>query len=188
MGIFLSVSSCGKNSGSRSSGDGSPEVIGDVQVGTLCPLGTISPTISGGFRLQECKTGNSSFEIRRPPGPIYLSGDCREKTLAVRTADGSVDTLWQVLPDGSFSLLIPGFQADAGPDQAGNSSCLAALTMDLEGKMTCDTSDALGIEIRSMKLWISTPNAGSANPSNLPGCRLPESCRLETELSLRQCG
>ena len=177
---------CGQSSSSRQSKDGSPSLRGEILVGTQCPLGTISEPTPGNFSLVDCRSELRELQLTAPPGPIFLSGDCAEKTIGVRTTDGTVDTLWQVLPDGSFSLLIAGFAGELADDGAGHRSCLAGMTLELDGKMNCEQRDVFSIDISSMRFWMSSP--ASDQLAGRAACSLPPSCRMEGSLQLRQCG
>ena len=187
--LTLAISSaCGRNGATRSSGDGSPSVRGDILVGTQCPLGTISKPVQGGFVLRNCRNGMAELEITEPPAPILLTGDCAEKTIGIRTSDGTVDTLWQTLPDGSFSVAAAGPRARLASDGSGHEQCLSNMTMEISGKMDCIERDILSIRIKSMRLWMRTPSPEESATLQAPGCELPKGCRLETQLELRQCG
>lgn len=185
---MVGTGGCGKNSSTRTSADGSPSVVGDILVGTQCPLGTMSNPIPGGFSLFGCRISASEFDLKTPPGPILLSGDCAEKTIAIRAIDGSVDTLWQVPPDGSFSIVIPGFHGLFSFDGSGSAGCISSLTMEIDGKMSCTDRDVFSIHVDSMRLWMTPSSEDQQAIFNAPDCRLPNSCRLETSLELRQCG
>ena len=187
LALLLAVS-CGRNGATRSSGDGSPSVRGDILVGTLCPLGTVSKPVNGGFTLRNCRIGVSEVALSEPPVQIYLSADCAEKTIGIRTADGTVDTLWQTLPNGSFAVVIPGFRTQLGPDGSGNAQCLSLMTMEISGKVDCQERDILSIRVDSMRLWMKVPSPEESAIFQIPGCQLPMGCRLETNLDLRQCG
>ncbi|MBU6374730.1 MAG: hypothetical protein KGQ59_01930 [Bdellovibrionales bacterium] len=187
LGLAL-LMSCGRNGADRSSGDGSPTVRGDLLVGTQCPFGTVSKAINAGVKLYNCKIGIPEIELSGPPVPIYLSADCAEKTLAVRTADGSVDTLWQTLPNGAFSLVIPGFKTKLGPDSSRNALCLSSLTMEISGQVDCRDRDILSIRVDTLRMWMKAPYPEDSAALQLPACQLPTGCRLETNLNLRQCG
>jgi hypothetical protein len=186
--MLLLGSGCGRSSSSRSSGDGSASFSGDVLVGTQCPFGTLSKPISGGFTLKSCKPETSELKLVTPPGPILISGDCAEKTLAVRSMDGSVDTLWQVLPDGAFSLTIPGFRGRLAEDGLGHLNCMTFMTMEIEGQMDCALRDTFAIRVDVMRLWMTPPSESELTIEDAASCVLPPSCHLETRLDLRQCG
>ena len=53
---------CGKDSSSRDSSDGSPGVVGDILIGTQCPLGTLPNPVPGGFSLEGCPLDASALE------------------------------------------------------------------------------------------------------------------------------
>jgi hypothetical protein len=185
---IVGTGGCGKNSSSRTSRDGSPTVVGDILVGTQCPLGTMSNPIPGGFALAGCKIDSSEVQLKTPPGPILLSGDCAEKTIAIRSFDGSVDSLWQVPPDGSFSIVVPGFQGVFGLDGSRSAGCASGMTMEVTGRMSCTDRDVFSIRIDSMRLWMTPSTEAQRALFEAPDCRLPKSCRLESSMELRQCG
>ncbi len=188
LALSLLQSACGQSSTGRNSRDGSPDLEGDIRVGTQCPFGTISQSMPGGFVLRDCRMGLGSVRLPEEAPEILLSGDCAEKTLAVRASDGSVDSLWQVYPDGTFSLLIGGFSTGLSGDSGGSGQCLASMTMEIDGRMDCASRDIFTIRVDNMKLWLATPDENRLGIQQLPACRLPPSCRMESSLELRQCG
>lgn len=188
--LFLTLlvsSACGKSGTTSVSPDGSAAFYGDIQVGTQCPFGTISKTIPAGFTLRSCQLSKKELHLQQPPGPLYLSGDCTEKILAVRSSDGTVDTLWQVQPNGSFSLFIDGFYGKFESDQAGHTPCLSKMNLELDGKLDCRSRDSFKIFISTMRFWLTTPSEEEIKAAGTASCQLPESCHLETKLELQQC-
>lgn len=185
--LFLN-SSCGKtNEQSVKPADGSPILIGDISIGTQCPYGTITPAVPRGFTVRNCALATPQLILQKPPGPLYFSGDCTEKVLAVRTQDGSVDTLWQIPPDGEFSLLLDGFYGEFASDSLGNSNCLSKMNLEIYGTMECQSRDAFTISVEKMRFWMSPPTEAELKISNATACALPDSCYLEASTKLQQC-
>lgn len=166
-------SSCGLPPGqSPGSDDGSPRLKGDLVLGTQCPYGMVAPGQPGRLSLKGCAGVLDEVELL-PSSALYFSGDCAQKTLAVRTADLRLDSLWQVLPDDSFNLWISSVPLLLG--RAGGSACSVGADLHISGRLNCRDQDRMTIEFDRFSL------------EELGKCGLPASCRLEARPVLRQC-
>jgi hypothetical protein len=141
------------------------------------------------FRLSSCPLPVGTLRVLTPPGAILFSGDCREKTLAIRTDDLALDSLWQVLPDDRFDLGAGPLWVRLSEDADGHTNCWTEARLSVRGSLACRDQDRMKIEFDEIALQLSVPRE---NPGGLPGpegqrCHLPESCELTGSATLSQC-
>ena len=168
--------SCGMHSGAQSASDGSPPLSGALAIGTQCPYGMISPTQQILPSLRGCPMDVRAVRLLET-SPIYFLGDCSKKTLAIRTQDQRLDSLWQVYPDDHFDI-------EAGPawlqlEIPGQGACWIPSTLRAQGRLDCSDQDRLEIHLDRLDAGLSGGGDGT--------CRLPPGCRLEARASISQC-
>jgi len=188
LAAALLLSSCGAEPGAQSTSDGSPKLSGDLMLATQCPYGVVGPAQPGRFKLQGCAGVLSDLELL-PTSTLYFAGDCTQKTLAVRTGDLALDTLWQVLPDNNFSLWVGNLGSGLRFKMKDGSQCWSPGDLHIFGRLDCQDQDRMAIrfdEIR-LELAVDAPPPSDTSARGLPRCNLPASCRMEASPSLYQC-
>ena len=188
LGLCATSLSCGLPSGYRTGSEDSPRWEGEVALATLCPYGTISETLPGPLRLEGCPLPGSVLKLEKVSGPILFSGDCREKILAIRTGDLSLDTLWQVTPDNQFDLGAGPVWIRLSHDQDGHQGCWTPARIRVRGALDCRDQDRMTLQFDELTLRLSSGEPLSL-PAGLEGelCHLPSSCALTGSTRLGQC-
>jgi hypothetical protein len=186
--LLLCTLSCGVPIGSGSSQDGSPRWQGSLTLGTQCPYGMVSDTRQGSLKLAGCPLPLDALEILETPGPILFSGDCREKILAIRTGDLSLDSLWQVMPNDTFDLGAGPIWIRLSQDQDGHQNCWARSRIIVKGALQCRDQDRMDIRLDEITLSLAdeSSSSGEIGPDG-QRCHLPTSCRLTGSTLLGQC-
>ncbi len=174
--LTLLASSCGMHGGTQSARDGSPPLSGGLTIGTQCPYGMISPTQLVLPSLRGCPMEVRAIRLLETSA-IYFSGDCSKKTLAIRTQDQRLDSLWQVYPDDHFDI-------EAGPawiqlEIPGQGACWSPSLLRAQGRLHCEDRDRMEIHMERFDAELSGAEGGT--------CRLPPGCRLEARASISQC-
>src|SRR5690606_8273986 len=115
-----------------------------------------------------------------------FQADCKKKFLIVRSADRSIDTMWEVMPDGSFYVTM-----DGGPTRfVAPMSCTAYTKLDLVGRLNCQDRDKVTVEVDA--IWwlnkgVSRPASDRTADTAGASCNVAESCYLHTQLNVKQC-
>jgi hypothetical protein len=111
--------------------------------------------------------------------------DCRDKLVTIRTADGEIDSLWEVAPDDKFGATV--FMSDIGlrSDRAeGGSPCRSFAQIEISGKLRCADRDRVTIALEATwKLGEGPAPRDSAERL----CSLPVGCELFAAPQIRQC-
>ena len=180
-------------------------VIGETAFGNQCPYGSIADPRPVRLGLWDCPIDVKTLELIQPPTALIFSADCYKKTLAIRTLDRKMDTLWEVMPDGSFDLTLDGGTLLLKTDGAGHSPCLTHTIFELWGRLKCTDRDRLTIQVDTVwhlgksliPVVIPSPSPfPSVSPSppaarpvtpQIQECKLPESCYLHAAVPLQQC-
>lgn len=190
FGLLLVTSACGIPSGSQASLDGSPRWEGKITLATQCPYGMISETVSGPLALAGCPVSGPALIVEELSGPILFSGDCREKILAIRTADLRLDSLWQVTPDDRFDLSTAPIWIRLSHDQDGHKSCWTPARLSVAGALECQDQDRMTIRFDEFALQLASsnldPNLNLLGPAG-ERCHFSPSCQLMGAFSLGQC-
>jgi len=159
-------------------------VQGAGAFGSQCPYGSIAEPRPVRLGLWECPIGQDPLELKRSPSPLIFQADCKEKTIAIRTADRTVDTFWKVMPDGSFLTTIDSGLIQLAEDGEGNRNCNAYPQAEIWGKLDCTDQDRVTISVNT--IWWLTRGKKPEGASGAD-CRLPKSCYLHAEGKVRQC-
>ena len=186
---LLLMTSCGVPNGSGPSADGSPRWEGAIRIGTQCPYGMVSKYQPTAFRLEGCPLPIQTLRIVTPPGAILFSGDCREKTLAIRTDDLALDSLWQVFPDDQFNVGAGPLWVQLSEDSDGHKNCWTEARIRVRGGLSCRDQDRMKILLDEISLILSVPGDLASPPPvpDLQRCHLPKSCELQGSARLDQC-
>ncbi len=162
------LSSCGRIDTSDVSGDGSPPSKASVLIGTQCPYGSISNPVNAKMKLWDCPMQVDALELAEPIQPLFVSADCKKKTLSIRTADLSIDTFWQVMPDGSFYVTVDGINVQLKNDGSGNTGCTTPVSIDFLGRFHCEDRDRVEIEFQDIIFWLGKDAPPTPRPSHSP--------------------
>lgn len=95
-----------------------------------------------------------------------------------------MDSAWEVLPDGSFSVTLDTVAIGFRSDRDGGSPCTAFAQGEVWGKMDCQDRDKAVIHVNSL-WWV----AKGKRPDGFMGaaCNFRPSCYLFSEAKIRQC-
>lgn len=180
----FALAGCGRPDADSVVPDGMTVVEGTGAFGSQCPYGSISDPKPVRLGLWDCPIGQDPLELKRSPTPLIFQADCKEKTLAIRTADRAVDTFWKVMPDGSFLTTIEAGLVQLADDGAGNRDCNAYAQAEVWGKLDCTDQDRVTIHVNT--LWYL---AKGKKPDGASGrdCHLPASCYLHASGKVNQC-
>ncbi len=158
---------------------------GAAAFGSQCPYGSVSSTKAVRLGLWDCPLGLDAVELSTPPQPIILSADCKDMTISIRTADRALDSFWEVLPDGSFSMTVDigaiQFRSDG---KSGGSPCTSFTQAELWGKLNCKDRDKVEIDLHSL-FWMGKGKKTTGFSGR--ECSLPSSCYMAADTTVRQC-
>jgi len=148
-----------------------------------CPYGSMSSPeyVRGG--LWACPLGADSVQLSTPPPELILQADCRKRLLTVRKVDRTLDSTWEVSPDGSFDIFFD-FSAPIvlSRDQRNAGPCQAQATLELSGKLDCADPDKVVFQVDTH--WnLSSPTQATGRPL----CQLPSGCYLHATAQIKQC-
>lgn len=181
---FLVTTACGKPDPDSVIPDGMTQVEGAGAFGSQCPYGSISDPRPVRLGLWDCPIGQDPLKLTRSPSPLVFQADCKEKTIAIRTADRQIDTLWKVMPDGSFLTTIDMTPVQLADDGSGQRRCNAYPQAEIWGKLDCTDQDRVVIKVDTI-WWLARGKKPEGTTG--PDCRLPRSCYLHATGSVRQC-
>jgi hypothetical protein len=182
VALVIMAGGCGKRSEESALAEaGRVPVLGDTAFGSQCPYGTQSELSPAKIGLWDCpEMARGRIELAAPPQPLYFQADCKKKLLIVRSADYTIDTMWEVMPDGAFYVTIEG-----GPVRfASPKNCTSYTSLDVFGRLDCLDRDRVNIEVDAL-WWISK----GTRPADATGaaCDLPASCYLAAAQTVKQC-
>lgn len=171
------------------------QVRGSAAFGNQCPYGIHTTPTPIDLELWGCPMKMNTIELLEPLQALMLKADCRKKEITVRTERRGLDSPWEVMPDGSFSILIDGGTARIKDDGEGQVNCLTPLTASLSGKLDCSDPDPEKAKIPIEVVWWTgktvDPVDGTPNPEPLPvsgsRCKLPEGCYFYGSTEIKQC-
>jgi hypothetical protein len=166
-------------------------VVGNASFGSQCPYGSITNPRPATVGVWDCPVGLKKVELAEPPPALILQADCKKRILTVRSADQRIDTAWEVMPDGTFSVTLDNLQLRLQSDGSGNSGCTAHLSTDLWGSLQCSDRDKVDIKFDTI-WWLSkgarpSPTPGIARADSATECRMPQTCYMHTSLTIKQC-
>jgi len=171
-------------------------VNGNAIFGSQCPYGSLSKPQAAALNLWDCPLGLKTVDLAQPLRPIVLQADCKKKILVARTLDGTLDTSWEVLPNGEFSFSIDGGYATLKDDGKGNAGCSVPLVADLSGKLDCSDRDKVKISVETV-WWLDrvapqpspnpslAPSPRPSNPNNPVATPIPVPSNIPTHLPTR---
>lgn len=165
------LTSCGKSAPQTKAtekDEGIP-VVGVAGFGSQCPYGFTEDPFPARLELWNCPIGVEKVALAEPLRPIYFQVDCKKKTVNVRKENRTMDTAWEIMPDGSFFMTIDGGTAKLQSDAPGRGRCDTPLSVDLIGKIECKDRDQVDIQLESV-FWLAR-KFENANPRNtgVPG-------------------
>jgi hypothetical protein len=147
----------------------------------------VSSTKQAPLTLRDCPVGLKELKLIKPPSTFLFSGDCREKTLAIRTADLSLDTLWQVTPDNRFNLSAGPVWTQLSEDADGHGPCWTAAEISVRGELECEDQDRMKIRFDWVSLTLAPGLPETEWAPEGQRCHLPASCELGGQAILNQC-
>ncbi len=148
---------------------GMTTVVGSAQFGSQCPYGSFSAPHEVPLELWSCPIGLPSVELVEPLQPLVLQADCKKKTLDIRgiTPHSGAANTWEVMPDGSFYLIIDAGMAKLKNDGSGTLNCATPLTGNLWGKIDCTDRDKAKIHVETV-WWLGQPYQSVIAPFPYP--------------------
>lgn len=189
ISALLIGSGCGKPSDPVGPGEGMIPVEGRVAFGNQCPYGTFSEPNPVRVGLWDCPIGLGTMELTEPPPTLVFQADCKKKLLTIRSTDRKLDSLWEVMPDGSFSITLDaGGAARFRTDGSGNTNCVTYLSADVHGRLNCLDRDRVNIDV-NVVWWPGrgTPPGSEPSTASATACQLPSSCYLHATAQIPQC-
>ncbi len=166
----LSLPSCGKHEDAPAgtSVEGLTPVRGAAAFGSQCPFGTYDQPVSANLQLWNCPTGLPKVELNEQLEPLIFQVDCKKKTLSVRRINRSMDTFWNLMPDGSFNITVDAGKASLKSDGSGRGTCSIPVTADLSGKVDCADRDKAVIPVEAVYWTGRSAPAPAPSPSQGP--------------------
>lgn len=126
-------------------------VNGDVYFSESCIYGWVGTPFKVGMEAWDCPIHQPALELMESPPAFVLQADCKKKQLAIRTADGKINSFWNLMPDGTFSIDIDGPKLRLRKDADGNANCATPAQINFTGKIVCKDDDRADIEVET--LW-----------------------------------
>ncbi|MGK5089324.1 hypothetical protein WDW86_17370 [Bdellovibrionota bacterium FG-2] len=146
--------------------DGYRAVVGNAMLASQCPYGMSTQLVPVNLGLWDCPLEGKKIELSKPLRGMIIQADCYKKVIGIRTSDGSLDTSWEVMPDGTFFVAVDGGTIDLKAD-ATREACSSPLTAEFWGKLTCADRDKVDITLHID--WSFQKFTGaSPSPSPLP--------------------
>ena len=187
LSLMVAASSCGGSGDDSTSGEdqGRIPVKGNASFGSQCPYGSVSSAKPVKLGLWDCPLGLDAVELSTPPQPLFLSADCKDMTMSVRTGDRTLDSFWEVLPDGSYSVTVDVGAVQLRSDKkSGGSPCTTFTQAEIWGKLNCKDRDKVEIEVHTL-WWLGKGKKTTGFTGR--ECSLPASCYLAADTTVRQC-
>ena len=103
--LALLCLSCGKNI--TSSGPVSVDPA-PIAITTLCPAGYLDAMAPVQLSLSECAESSKRPDLSGKSPPLVFQVDCAKKILYIRNAERTLDTAWEMMPDGTFWVSFSG--------------------------------------------------------------------------------
>lgn len=161
-------------------------VIGDAAFGSQCPYGFLPDPKPVKLGLWDCPIAMNEIELTTPPSPLLFQADCHKMTLSIRTQDRKFDSFWEVMPDGTFDLMLAGGEIGVKSDGMGGGECHSNAALEVWGKLKCTDRDKVVIQVNSL-WWLGKGKAGTPNARKLRTCQLPANCYLHAAGEINQC-
>jgi hypothetical protein len=181
---FTTLTACGHPD--RDDPNTPTPVTGHAFFGSQCPYGDFSDPTPGDLELWNCPTGLSNVALKQALQPLIFEVDCKKKVISARNFDHLNDSLWEMMPDGSFAFTVTGGAADLADDGTGK-SCQTMLSATVTGQADCSKDrDRMLISVDAVWNFTSDPLPSSATPGD-PACKLPTSCYFRSAAKLKQC-
>ena len=190
--IFVTIpvlSFCGKGDEESVPSEQMMAVNGSVPVGSQCPYGYYTDPKPLKVNGWECGEVLQSIDIIESPSALILQADCKKKLLTVRTVDSLLDSTWEIMPDGTFSLTVDSGALKIRDDGAGNPNCVTFPSTEVWGKIDCGDADKLTINYDIIWWPGRGKNPSAYRPAALTGpeCKLPSTCYFHSTGQLKQC-
>jgi hypothetical protein len=182
---------CGRGSSPDILQDSNPIEGATVTFMSQCPYGTVSPSTIAGLGLKNCGSAQR-FQLAKNPAPIKVKADCREKTISFRSSDRSVDSSWNIYPDGSFDVGV-NTSAPIYVKQPNGKTCVTYSLVRFSGTVAC-RQNASDNDIDKVQVNLGTQWQFGKGPKptdmtgEFPECNLPSTCELVTQALVNQCG
>lgn len=122
-------------------------VTGRAGFGTQCAGGFQTDPFSVGLELWECPIEADRLVLAEDIQPLIVSADCKEKTLTVRSADRTINTVWNIMPDGSFHVAVDKMTAKIESAGRDAQDCTTPIVATLMGKLKCNSRDQVDIDM-----------------------------------------
>lgn len=192
IGVISGAAACGKPS--EEAAAGAKTVNGRAGFGSQCPGGTISDPLPAKLALYDCPGAADPMELIEPPQELMLQADCKERTIAIRSAPGSrkkIDTLWKIFPDNTFSVKITGDWTIIRDSASRGGSCVSYTAMDVWGTVNCPPEGSPNLDQAEIHVnvdwWLGKGNRPDVGAPDAPECRLPKGCHLQSKATIAQC-
>lgn len=190
--VILAAYGCGRPSEDAIlRNDGGIPVTGVGGFGLQCPFGSINDPKAVKLQLWGCPLDLDTLTLTQPLKALYLSVDCKKKLMSIRMENRTMDSLWEVMPDGSFYMTVDGGVAHLASTGGNRGACSTPLTAVLMGKVDCTDLDKAKIRLETVWKMGQPAPAASPNPDAAPPppdtCGLPKSCYLYSITKLNQC-
>jgi len=143
-------------------------VNGAAPFASQCPYGSFSKPVAAKVNLWNCNLGIGRVDLVEALRPLVIQADCKKKLISVRSTDGKLDSLWEVMPDNTFNLTVDGGRAILKDDGSGNLNCATNLSAEMFGTLDCADRDRVTIKFETVWWLDRTPPPPAPVPSATP--------------------
>jgi len=176
--------------------DGMVTLKGSAMIASQCPYGSLADPQPVEISMWDCPIGTDTAELQESLRTIIIMGDCNKKYVSVRSGDRrSLDTLWETMPNGDFSVTVDGGLVQFSKFGATQSSCATPTSVDIWGKLDCaahadPTRDQGTVQIEAM--WHLGKGATTGVNADAV-CKLPappagtDGCYIYAKTAIKQC-
>ena len=168
-------------------------VQGHAGFGNQCPaLGNFVDPTPFDLNLYNCPiTHNSqSLQLVKEPDSLILSADCVKKLVTARTPDRRLDSLWEVLPDGTFAFTVDGGYVSV--DDGSGTPCSTSVSLTISGSIDCHDHDHPSIRFEALYFMGKAPDHPRPETPVVPQplCQIPnagDGCFMRAVGTINQC-
>ncbi len=150
--------------------DGYRAVVGSALLASQCPYGMSTQLVPVSLGLWDCPLEAKKIVLTKPLRGLVIQADCYKKVIGIRTSDGTLDTSWEVMPDGTFFIAVDGGTIELNGDET-RAACSSPLTAEIWGKLGCLDRDKVDITLHidwSLQKFVAPSATPSASPSQTP--------------------
>ena len=161
-------------------------VKGQTAFANGCPFGSQENFRPASLELWNCPIGLDTLELKQDFQKILLQVDCKKNVVIVRNEARTLDSSWEVLPNGKFDFTVDGGIGQFASDGSGkHTDCSVPMMVDVSGQLDCKNRDQVNYQVETV--WTAAPDTDVRWKTITTKCTLPPSCYLYSTAPMKQC-